>query len=96
MKTNKKTEQELCKKEVKQTALLSKKNKTKKVKPKLNEAVLKINLDNAAFTKENDGPIDELSRIFNDLAERIHHGNINHPYIIRDTNGNKIGEFKIL
>jgi hypothetical protein len=57
------------------------------------KAVMTIDLNNASF---QDDIHNELSKIFEDMKERIYYGNLNDPYIIRDTNGNNVGEFKII
>jgi hypothetical protein len=57
------------------------------------KAVMTIDLNNSAF---QDDIHNELSKIFEDMKERIYYGNLNNPYIIRDSNGNNVGEFKII
>lgn len=58
----------------------------------MKSAKLTINLSNAAFEDDLRG---ELRDIFLDLADRIMYGKIQDPYIIRDSNGNKVGELRI-
>lgn len=60
---------------------------------------MKINLelttDNAAF--EDNGIDYEVSKILKDLAYRISENGIetDNVFILRDTNGNKVGEAKV-
>ena len=49
-------------------------------------------MDNAAFEEDAAG---ELSRILLDLSDSVNYGSWSDPYIIRDINGNKVGEFVI-
>ena len=56
------------------------------------EAIMKINKDNAAFVEDIHN---ELSKIFEDMSNRIYYGSLKDPYIIRDMNGNTVGEFII-
>ena len=54
-------------------------------------AAISITMNNAAF---DDEPEIELARILRDLAARVERGydQVN----LRDANGNKVGEFKIV
>jgi len=54
-------------------------------------ASISIAMDNAAFDPE---PATELARILCDLAERVKRGD--DQVNLRDANGNKVGEFKIV
>ena len=49
-------------------------------------------MDNAAFEEDAAG---ELSRILLDISDSVNYGIWPDPYIIRDINGNKVGEFVI-
>ena len=55
-------------------------------------AKLTIKMDNAAFEEDAAG---ELSRILLDLSDSVNYGSWSDPYIIRDINGNKVGELVI-
>jgi hypothetical protein len=53
---------------------------------------ININMDNAAFDPDF---VPELSRIFSDISERLEYLGNNKPLVIRDINGNLVGECKI-
>jgi hypothetical protein len=58
-------------------------------------ATIKINMDNAAF--EGD-PGAELGRILDELANRLFGPDLEpaaEEYILRDVNGNRVGELRI-
>ena len=57
------------------------------------KAKMTIDLNNDAFVNDIHN---ELSKIFEDMAERIYYGSLKDPYILRDINGNVVGEFKII
>ena len=56
------------------------------------KAKMTIEMDNAAFAE--DAAV-ELSRILSDLSDSVNYGSWSDPYIIRDINGNKVGELVI-
>lgn len=55
-------------------------------------AIIRINMDNAAFDGDNRN--EELARILRDLAKHIEGGNTERT--VMDSNGNRLGTFKIL
>jgi len=56
------------------------------------KAKITIEMDNAAFEEDAAG---ELSRILLDISDSVNYGIWPDPYIIRDINGNRVGEFVI-
>ena len=55
-------------------------------------ARITINMDNAAF---EDFLGSELARILRDLADRIEDGDLADRIVLRDYNGNTVGQFEI-
>ena len=55
-------------------------------------ARITINMDNAAF---EDLLGSELARILRDLADRIEDGDLADRIVLRDYNGNTVGQFEI-
>jgi hypothetical protein len=55
-------------------------------------ATIKIQMDNAAFSDGNHGA--ELADILQDLANKVRQGETERR--LRDTNGNPVGDFKII
>ena len=53
---------------------------------------IKVSMDNAAF---EDDPRQELADILKKVVEKLETSVSMYHYVLRDTNGNKVGEFTI-
>lgn len=54
--------------------------------------VIEINIDNAAFEDFNP----EIERILDDIKDRLDYFGLKRPLVLRDINGNVVGEMNLI